>query len=78
MKTFTELLTEIYEPVSGPGSPEAKFIQKHMNNTEFFIKDGKDYAGNSVDGPPYKGIVNTYKRPPMHGYDPGQDTKAYD
>ena len=78
MKTFNKILAELYKPnKDSPSNPESQFIHKHQNNTEFFIKNGKDYAGNSIDGPPYKGKVETYKRPPMHGYAPGQDAEKY-
>lgn len=79
MKTFNQLLTELYTPLpDDKDSPEIKFMKKHVI-TQFGVKDGKDYAGNSVDGPPYKGKVDYHKRPPMHGYDSnGQDTQVYD
>lgn len=79
MKTLNQLLAELYEPtINSPENPEVKFIAKHVIS-QFGVKDGKDYAGNLVDGPPYKATIPVSKRPPMHGYDhKGQDEAVYD
>ena len=79
MKTFNQILAELYEPnPNTPSNPEVQFIKKHVIS-QFGVKDGKDYAGNDVNGIPYKGDLKPYKRPPMHGYDhKGQDEEVYD
>lgn len=79
MKTLNQILSEIYKVIpDNPANPEVQFVKKHVIS-QFGVENGKDFAGNSIDGPPYKGVVKTYKRPPMHGYDhKGQDEKVYD
>lgn len=62
-------------PIEGP---EKKFLDKHTIIQALVTADGKDYAGNDVNGPPYKGGVKAHTRFPRHGYDAGQDKKVYE
>ena len=76
-KTLNKLINEIYgdRPVKGP---EKAFIDKHVITQFGVTSDGKDFAGNKVDGPPYKASNQTHTRFPRHGYDPGADKKVYE
>lgn len=73
-----ELAEEGYTPNPNDSkNPEVQFIAKHIIK-QFGVINGKDFAGNSIDGPPYKGGVKTLDRNSKHGYNAGQDEKVYD
>lgn len=78
MKTLNSLLAELYRPEpDDQDNPETKFFDKHKVS-QALVKDGKDYAGNPVNGAPYKASNKYYKRSPKHGYDAGNDMKIYE
>ena len=80
MKTLNKVIEEIYRPnPDDPDNPEVKFFDKHVIK-QFGVKDGKDYAGNSVDGPPYKAGKIKIQDFARHGYKPatGKDEAVYE
>lgn len=82
-KTLKTIVNEIFGAWGDrePSNGERRFISKHMENriiSQFGVKDGKDYAGNSVSGAPYKASNQPHARWPRHGYDPGQDKAQYE
>lgn len=76
MKTLNKVLSEIYGDRKIEGG-EKSFVDKHVIK-QFGVIDGKDYAGNPVDGAPYKATNKYYKRSPRHGFDTGADAKVYE
>ena len=65
--------TDLVPPRSNGG--EERFIAKHKVAVQYFVDD-KEAETNQ---PMFDGSnVDTYKRQPMHGYDPGEDKKVYE
>lgn len=77
MKTLKNLAAQVYGDRKVEG-PELQFMAKHVIGQFGVTPDGKDYAGNPVDGAPYKATNKYYKRSPAHGHDAGSDHKVYE
>jgi len=77
MKTLNQILDEIYgdRPLEGG---EKEFVDRHNQGGQFGVINGKDYAGNDINGAPYKGTNKYYKRDAKHGYNSGADKAVYE